>query len=83
MPDIQSLLLGFDPSENEYTSVNGGHKFALHHSKAKAIAIRRNISLKQAFMLLGPWEKTPRLVDEYDVGDFFNLAIHRPNLELI
>lgn len=82
MPDIQSLVLGFEPSANEYTSVHGGHRFALHHLAAKKVAVKRNISLKRAFMFLGPWESSPRLVDEHDIGDFFNLAIHRSDLEL-
>jgi hypothetical protein len=82
MPDVQSLVLGFDPTENDYTSVNGSHRFALQQLAAKKLAIRRHISLKLALMRVGPWEKTPRLVDEDDIGDFFNLAIHRPSLEI-
>lgn len=81
MPDIQSVVLGFDPTDNEYTSVTGSHRFALHQLVAKKLAIRRQLSLKRALLTLGPWEKTPRLVDEDDIGDFFNLAIHRTSLE--
>jgi hypothetical protein len=83
MPDIQSLVLGFDPTANEYTSVDGSHRFALHQLAAKKLATQRNLSLKRAFMILGPWDKSPRLIDEYDIGDFFNLAIHRSSLDII
>jgi hypothetical protein len=82
MPDVQSVLLGFEPSENEYTSVRGSHRFALHHLVARKLAIRRRTSLKRALLALGPWDRTPRLIDESDIGDFFNLAIHRPNPQL-
>jgi hypothetical protein len=81
MPDIQSVVLGFGPSDSEYTSLNGSHRFALHQLMAKKLAVQRNLSLKRAYMILGPWD-SPRLVDEYDLGDFFNLAIHRSDLEL-
>ena len=81
MPNVQSLILGFNPSENEYTAVDGSQRFALHQLAAKKLATERNISLKQAYMILGPWE-SPRLIDAYDIGDFFNLAIHRANLEV-
>lgn len=82
MPGIQSVVLGFSPSDNEYTMVDGTHRFAMHYLVAKKIAIQRNISLKQAFLILRPWEETPRLMDEYDIGDFFNLANHRATLEI-
>jgi len=81
MPDIQSVVLGFAPSNNEYTMINGSHRFALHNLAAKKLAIRRNISLKDAFLILGPWEDTLRLTDEDDLGDFFNLAIHRSTVD--
>ena len=61
MPNVQSLILGFDPSENEYKGVDGSQRFALHQLAAKKLARERNISLKQAFLNLGPWE-SPRLV---------------------
>jgi hypothetical protein len=83
MPDVQSVVLGFDPSDNEYTSVNGSHRFALHQLVARKLAIQRRVSLKRALTTLGPWERTPRLIDESDIGDFFNLAIHRSNPQAI
>jgi hypothetical protein len=76
MPGIQSMILGFSPSENEYRSVEGIHKFALHYFAAKKYAIRRNKTLKEAFKSLSSWEDL-RLRDEEDMGDFFNLENHR------
>lgn len=77
MPSIQSLVLGFTPSETAYKAVDGSQRFALHQLAAKKLAIRHNISLKRAYMRLGPWESL-RLIDETDIGDFFNLATHNP-----
>jgi hypothetical protein len=82
MAGIQSVVLGFTPTENEYTMVDGTHRFAMHYLAAKRIAIQRDISLKDAFRILGPWELSPRLMDESDIGDFFNLANHRATLEI-
>jgi len=81
MPTIQSLILGLDPGDNDYTAVEGTQRFALHQLAAKKLARQRNISLKQAYLVLGPWE-SPRLIDAADTGDFFNLAIHRTAVEL-
>lgn len=76
MPGIQSMILGFAPSVNEYKSVEGIHKFALHYLAAKNYAIKRKRSLKEAFRDLSSWEDL-RLRDEGDLGDFFNLENHR------
>lgn len=81
MPNVQSLILGFAPSDREYTAVDGSQRFALHQLAAKKLAQQRNISLKQAYLILRPWE-SPRLIDADDLGDFFNLAIHRASLEV-
>jgi hypothetical protein len=81
MPNVQSLILGFDPSESEYGAVEGSQRFALHQLAAKKLASQRNMSLKRAYVLLGPWESL-RLIDAGDTGDFFNLAIHRVTLEV-
>lgn len=80
MPGIQSVVLGFSPSADEYTRVDGTHRFAMHYLMARKLAIRRKSDLKRAFIFLGPWQD-PRLTDEYDLGDFFNLVNHRPELE--
>jgi hypothetical protein len=81
MPNVQSLILGFDPSESEYGAVEGSQRFALHQLAAKKLASQRNMSLKRAYVLLGPWESL-HLIDACDIGDFFNLAIHRVTLEV-
>lgn len=82
MPGIQSLALGFAPSDREYTMVDGTHRFAMHYLVAKKVAMQRNISLKKAFLFLSSWSD-PRLMDEEDVGDFFNLVNHRNDLEIL
>ena len=53
----------------------------MHQLAVKKLAIRLNISLKRAYMRLGPWESL-RVLDEGDIGDFFNLATHNPDHDL-
>jgi hypothetical protein len=77
MPSVQSLILGFDPSEQERSRVEGVHRFALHQRAARKLAVQRKLTLKLAYVRLGPWESTLRLEDDEDLGDFFNLANHR------
>jgi hypothetical protein len=79
MAGVQSMILGFMPSENEYRSVEGIHKFAMHYLAAKNYAIERKTTLKQAFRDISSWEDM-RLSDEGDIGDFFNLENHRASI---
>lgn len=77
MTDFQSVSLGLKPSEDSFTRrVHGEHRFALHYKAAQAIADEGRITLKQAFSVIGPWAEL-RLIDKTDVGDFFNLRIHK------
>ena len=79
MVGVQSLILGFDPSENEFTRVTGPHRFALHYFMARQLLARNpQMNLKRAFQRLQPWRKDFRLRDSSDLGDFFNLENHEP-----
>lgn len=77
MPSVQSLVLGFSPSNQECESVEGSHRFAMHYYAARKLAVLNNLSLKRAFLRLGPWTNIrPR--DAFELGDFFNLQNHVP-----
>jgi HNH endonuclease len=75
MPAIQSLILGLSPSTGRLQEIDGSFKFALHYRAAQALAMRQRITLKGAFLQLGPWEDV-RVRDENDIVDVFNLENH-------
>lgn len=75
IPSIHSVAIGMSPSEEGMKSITGELKFALHYRAAQAVAIEERISLKKAFLKIGPWHDV-RICDTDDVGDFFNLANH-------
>ena len=72
MCDVQSLIFGIDPSDAVLGDIHGSHKFALHSRAAFALAYEKQISLREAYMKLGPWSHA-RIRDNDDVCDFFNL----------
>ena len=76
MGSIQALFLGFAPLQPQHRKIKGPYKVALHNYAAMKLAARERLSLKDAFIKLGPWGQ-PRLKDVEDTGDFFNLEIHQ------
>jgi hypothetical protein len=75
MTNIQAIILSMNPSDNEFRRVQGMHRFALHHRRVQQLAIDDNLSLKEAYMRVGPSEEL-RSIDRNDVAHFFNLANH-------
>jgi HNH endonuclease len=75
MPAIQSLILGLSPPEAELQEIHGSFKFALHYRAAQRLATTERMSLKNAFLQLGPWEDV-RIRDVGDIVDIFNLENH-------
>jgi hypothetical protein len=73
MANIQSLILGMRPRDNELVSVSGSHRFALHHYAARKLAARKRITMKRAFLELRPWTDV-RLYEGEETGDFFTLV---------
>lgn len=76
--DVHSLIISSEPSSNELSSIPGRMRFAMHNRAIRAFARKRNVTLKDAYLRLGPWLTEPWFLDE-DVGDFFNLANYEPN----
>jgi hypothetical protein len=75
MPPVQSLVLGLSPAASRLQEIDGSYKFALHYRAAQRLALEQHLTLKQAFLRLGPW-KDVRVVDDHDVADIFNLENH-------
>lgn len=75
MPAIQSLVLGLSPAGDRLQEIDGSFKFAIHYRTAQNFAISRRITLKEAFLRLGPWQEV-RVRDENDIVDVFNLENH-------
>jgi len=75
MPAIQSLILGLLPAENRLQEIPGSFKFSIHYRVAQRLAIRKRMTLKDAFLQLGPWEDV-RIRDQDDIVDIFNIENH-------
>jgi hypothetical protein len=75
MPAVQSLQLGLSPTEQRLSEIEGSYKFSLHYRAAQRVAIQKRITMKKAFLEIGPWTDV-RLLDADDVADFFNLENH-------
>jgi hypothetical protein len=75
MPTVQSLLLGIAPGDERLQAIEGSYKFSLHYRAAQKLAIEKRISMKEAFLEIGPWTDV-RVRNSDDVADFFNLENH-------
>lgn len=73
---VHAINIGQAPSNEEKKSLTGSTRFALHNFAARALANEQYLSLKQAYSRIKPWASEPWLLDENEVGDFFNIAIH-------
>jgi hypothetical protein len=78
MPAVQSLILGLSPESTRLQEIPGSYKFALHYRAAQSLALKKRLTLKEAFLKLGPWHDV-RILDRSDVADIFNLANHAPD----
>lgn len=77
MPAIQSLVLGLSPADDKLQEIHGSFKFAIHYRAAQRLAIAGHMTLKSAFLRLGPWQDV-RIRDSSDIVDVFNLENHSP-----
>jgi 5-methylcytosine-specific restriction endonuclease McrA len=76
--NIHTLMIGSQPSENALKSVGGHFKFALYNRAALHFANREKITLKNAYLRMGPWTDDPWFLDEDEIGDFFNITNYNP-----
>jgi hypothetical protein len=82
MPAIQSLVLGLAPGQDRLQEIHGSYKFSIHYRVAQRLASNRRITLKNAFLQIGPW-KDVRIRDIDDVVDIFNLENHAPDIAVV
>ncbi|VTS08014.1 HNH endonuclease [Tuwongella immobilis] len=76
MVDIQSLVLGFNPSGNALEKIPGLRRFAMLSYAAHRMASKESLSLKAAHLRLQNRVAVPRVQRTADVADFFNLLGH-------
>ena len=72
MVDIQSLILGLNPSPEDLGRVSGQHRFSLLSRSACMLAEAEGLTLRDAFLKVRHGV-TPYLNNTSDVADFFNL----------
>lgn len=70
---IQSTAVPMLPTEEDWKNVLPSHFYALHNYSAQSEAIKHSITLKDAFLRIGPYDFPPRFADNCDIGHFFNL----------
>jgi 5-methylcytosine-specific restriction endonuclease McrA len=76
--NIHTLMIGTQPSGEALKSVGGHFKFALYNRAVLHFANQERITLKSAYLRIGPWTDTPWFIDEDELGDFFNLTNYNP-----
>lgn len=79
MVDIQSLVLGYNPSDQSLEKIPGVRKFAMLSYAAHKLASEESLSLKAAHLRLQNKVAVPRVRRMADVADFFNLIGHMEN----
>ena len=72
---IQSISVPKKPTDDDWMNLQLSHFYAMHQFAGQTCAIKQRITLKEAFLQIGPWRTPPQFIDENDVGHFFNLQI--------
>jgi hypothetical protein len=68
---VQSLVFGLEPNTS-LSRMEGSHRFAIYHRDVQGIAIEQGISLKQAYLEVGPSHGVA-VYRHSEVAHFFNL----------
>jgi 5-methylcytosine-specific restriction endonuclease McrA len=72
MVDVQSLILGLNPSPENLGGISGPHRFSLLSKAACEAADEEGLTLREAFLKVRHGV-TPYVYNAFDVADFFNL----------
>jgi hypothetical protein len=72
MVGIQALVLGIAPAPESLREIDKTFKYAMHYRQARRLASTKRISMKDAFLKLGPWCE-PEVVETSLPATFFNL----------
>ncbi len=77
--DVHSLFV-VNADEEHLSKIEFRHRYAVFNRFAFNIAMEKAISLKQAFMAIGPWAEA-RLFDTAKAADMFNIKTHADSPE--
>lgn len=72
---IQSICTPRSPSDDDWKNLQLSHYYAMHQFAGQSRAISEYVTLKEAFLDIGPWKCPPKLCDKNDAGHFFNLEV--------
>jgi len=74
--NIAATLLPNSPTPTDWQKLGRGEKIAVAMRAAWDVAVKDNLSLRDAALKAGPYSKEFSLVDSEDSSDFFNLRAH-------
>ena len=72
--EIQGFGICSNPDTDSLDEMPGFIKFAAHYRRAETLAYAKDISLKRAFVRVGPWRGF-RVINPAVPTDFFNLGV--------
>ena len=75
MPSVQALNLGLAPSDDRLQEIHGSYNLLFIIELPRNSLSENGLTLKNAFLKLGPWEDV-RIRDVDDVVDIFNIENH-------
>ena len=73
---IAATLLANPPTEDDWKNLGRAEKIAVAMRVTWDLAVRENLSLRQAALKAGPYGRDFSVVDPEDSTDFFNLRAH-------
>ena len=74
--NIHTLMIGMNPSGGALKSVGQHFQYALYNRGITEYANRNKCLLKDSYISHGAWRPVVGVINEDDVGDFFNLFNH-------
>lgn len=73
--DIHVAFFGPNMPIEKLSCLKSERRIALYQRAAVNLALKRRVSLKEAFLMLGPWDQVSTY-DSDSVADMFNMRIH-------
>jgi hypothetical protein len=74
--NIAATVLANRPTDKDWRKLSRDAKIAVTMRVAWDVAVRHNLSLREAALKAGPYSKEFALVDPEDSSDFFNIRAH-------
>ena len=73
--DIHAAFLGINPTADKLAKLTSERRIALYQRAGVNLAIARGLSLKEAYLTLGPWDEVSTY-DSDSTAEMFNMRIH-------